>query len=88
MTTADWEAIVGCIAESTGLAPAGLTVSRGVVVLDLVETRLRFNAPTPVRCLSLELVLGAEAAPLFSGEVEFFHWLSDGEWELIEMQGR
>lgn len=55
------------------LADAGLPEPLEIVE-DREETRLKFNAPTPVRVVVVRSG---------SREAELFHWLVDDEWEVL-----
>ncbi len=69
----DWARIAD-LAASQGIDAAALRRGDGVVVASAEETRLKFNAPTPVRYLAVR-----------SGgwELELFHWHLEDEWELV-----
>lgn len=73
------------LAEGLGLAPGSIELTRVAVRQRRRETRLKFNAPTPVDNWILSVEAGSSEAPVFSGEAEFFHWLTDGVWELVEL---
>ncbi len=55
------------------LAEAGLLAPLEIVD-DQEVTRLKFNAPTPVRIVVVRSG---------SREAELFHWLVDDEWEIL-----
>ena len=60
-----------------------------VEILDVRrELRLRFNAPTQVDCWTLALAVASPDGLMFDGEAELFYWLSDDEWELVELAAK
>lgn len=80
----EWHRILDLVGAGIG-APAGsLTLVECEVLRTSEETRLRFNAPTPVEAWTLRLGVRLANGSLRTGEVELFHWLSDAEWELSE----
>lgn len=43
------------------------------------ETRLKFNAPTPVAAMDLSFISGR-----FRWELQLLYWEVDGEWEVVQ----
>jgi hypothetical protein len=49
------------------------------------ETRLRFNALAPVVHWHLAVAADTLDGRNYAGEIELFHWLEDGQWEVVEV---
>lgn len=81
----DWQAILGLVAQGIEAPSGSLTLVDHEVVRFAEETRLRFNAPTPVEAWTLKLSVRLEGGSPRDVEVELFYWLSDEEWELCEL---
>ena len=68
---------IAVILASHGLVSDAATAALALEVLGTtLETRLRFNSPTPAACVVVRL--GRQ-------RIELCHWLHADEWEVIEV---
>lgn len=82
MDERDTTRILELVAASLGSDAKALRLAYHEIRDVREETRLKFNAPTPVTSYVVRLELLTRSGAKIQGEVELFHWVVDDEWEL------